>query len=64
MNNLLFWVEAKGLNSLIYDVFFVAGGVALILFCLLTAKNYKLPLKKALFVIHNRKTVIAFFKKQ
>ena len=30
MNNLLFWVEAQGLNKLLYDVFFVAGGVVLI----------------------------------
>ena len=48
MNQLLFWVEAQGLNSLIYNVLFVAGGVVLIAFCLLNAKNYRIPLKKAI----------------
>ena len=48
MNQLLFWVEAKGLNSGIYDFFFVGGGVVLIAFCLWNAKNYKIPLKKAI----------------
>lgn len=48
MNQLLFWIEAHGLNSLLYDFFFVAGGVVLIVFCLWNAKNYKIPLKKAI----------------
>ena len=47
MNDLLFWIESKGLNSLLYDIFFVAGGVAVILFCFLNSKNYKIPMKKA-----------------
>ncbi len=52
MNQLLFWIEAHGLNKTLYDVFFVAGGVALMAFCFANAKNYKIPLKKAIpFVI-------------
>jgi len=52
MNQLLYWVEANGLNSLLYDVFFVAGGVVLMIFCFANAKNYKIPLKKAIpFVV-------------
>lgn len=52
MNQLLYWVEANGLNKLIYNIFFVAGGVALMIFCFANAKNYKIPLKKAIpFVI-------------
>ncbi len=48
MNQLMFWIEAKGLNSLLYNFFFVAGGVALMAFCFWNAKNYKIPLKKAI----------------
>lgn len=48
MNQLLHWVEAHGLNQTLYDVFFVAGSVVLIAFCLWNAKNYKIPLKKAI----------------
>lgn len=33
MNQLLYWIEGKGLNSFLYDFFFVAGGVVLIVFC-------------------------------
>ena len=52
MNQLLYWVEAHGLNKLIYDVFFAAGGVVLMVFCFANAKNYKLPLKKTIpFVV-------------
>ena len=48
MNDLLFWVEANGLNKLLYDIFFVAGGVALMIFCFANAKNYKIKLRKAI----------------
>ena len=48
MNQLLYWIEAKGLNSFLYDFFFVAGGVVLIAFCFWNAKNYKLPMKKVI----------------
>ena len=52
MNNLLFWIEAHHLNSLLYNIFFVAGGVVLMIFCFANAKNYKVPLKKAIpFVV-------------
>ena len=27
MNQLLYWIEAKGLNSFLYDFFFVAFGM-------------------------------------
>ncbi len=52
MNNLLFWIEVNNLNSLLYNIFFVAGGVALMIFCFANAKNYNIPLKKAIpFVV-------------
>ena len=48
----MFWIEAHGLNDLLYNIFFVAGGVALMIFCFANAKNYKVPLKKAIpFVV-------------
>ncbi len=52
INNLMFAVEANGLNTLLYNIFFVAGGVALMIFCFANAKNYQIPLKKAIpFVV-------------
>ncbi len=48
MNQLLFWVEAQGLNKLLYNIFFVGGSVVLVVFCLLNARNYRIPLKKAI----------------
>lgn len=47
MNQLLYLVEGKGLNTFLYDFFFVAGGVALMAFCFINAKNYRIPMKKA-----------------
>ena len=47
VNQLLYWIEAHDLNSLLYNIFFVGGGVALIFFCIDNAGNYKIPLKKA-----------------
>ena len=46
MNQFLLWITEHNLNKLLYNVLFVAGGVALLLFCIFNAKNYKLPLKK------------------
>ncbi len=52
INQLLLWIEAHGLNKFLYDFFFVGGGVVLMAFCFLNAKNFKLPLKKVIpFVI-------------
>ena len=48
MNYLLHWVEAHALNDLIYNIFFVGGGIVLMLFCFINAKNYQIPLKKAI----------------
>ena len=48
MNQFLFWVEEHGLNQPIYNFFFVAGSVVLLLFCFTNARNYKLPLKKTI----------------
>lgn len=48
VNQLLYWIEANGINSLLYKIFFVAGGVALLFFCFTNAKNYKIPLEKAI----------------
>lgn len=48
INQLLYWVEARSLNTPLYNFFFVAGGVVLINFCFANAKNYKIPLKKAI----------------
>ena len=48
MNQLLYLIEAKELNKLIYDIFFCAGSVALVTFCFLNAKNYRIPLRKAI----------------
>ena len=53
INNLLHAVEAHGLNSLLYNIFFFGGTVAVAIFAIFHAKNYKIPLKKAIpfFVI-------------
>lgn len=52
INDLMRLITEKGLNQLIYNIFFVAGGVGLMAFCFANAKNYKLPLKKAIpFVV-------------
>ena len=52
INNLMYAIEAAGLNKLLYNIFFVAGGVALMFLCFASAKNYKIPLKKAIpFVV-------------
>ena len=48
INDLLHTIEANGLNTLLYNIFFVGGGVAVILFCFLNSKNYKLPMKKTI----------------
>lgn len=48
----MYSIEAAGINKLLYNIFFVAGGVVLMIFCFANAKNYKIPLKKAIpFVI-------------
>ena len=52
MNQLLFWVESQGVNTFLYNFFFVAGGVVLVAFCFWNARNYNIPLKKAIpFVV-------------
>ena len=52
INQLLFQIEAAGLNDLLYDVFWVGGSVALMAFCFANARNYKIPIKKAVpFVV-------------
>lgn len=52
INELMHTIAEHGLNKPLYDFFFVAGGVALMIFCFANAKNYKLPLKKTIpFVI-------------
>ncbi len=45
MDQLLYWVEARGLNSTLHDIFFVGCSVVLGVFCLLNARNYRIPLR-------------------
>ena len=33
INNLMLAIEMAGLNKLLYNIFFVAGGVVLMIFC-------------------------------
>ena len=48
INQLLYWIEANNLNTPLYDFFFAAGGFAMLYFCFSNAKNYKIPLSKAI----------------
>ena len=48
INDLMHNIESQGLNSLLYNIFFVGGGVAVFLFCLLQSKNYNLKFRKTI----------------
>lgn len=41
------WTAEKGINGIIYDAFFAAGFVAVLVFNLINCKNYKIPKWKA-----------------
>lgn len=48
INQLMHLIADNGLNKFLYDFFFVFGSVVLLAFCFLNAKNYRIPLKKAI----------------
>lgn len=48
INQLMYAIEAHGINSLLYNIFFVGGGVAVFLFCLLQSRNYHIPFRKSI----------------
>ena len=52
INQIMHAVEEQGLNSLLYNIFFYAGTVAVFVFAFLHSKNYKLQFRKSIpFVI-------------
>lgn len=52
INQLMHTIEANGLNSLLYNIFFYGGTIAVFVFAFLHSKNYKLPFRKSIpFVV-------------
>ena len=63
-NNFLHWVEARGLNSPLYDTIWLAGTVAVFLYFLCNRKNYRVSFGKAvafLAVVYTASVLWMFF---
>ena len=48
INDLMHSIADNNLNTLLYNIFFVGGGVAVFLYCLFQSKNYNIKLRKSI----------------